>query len=111
MAWSLSKENKETSRQQRTVIRQTFRYPSLIRDSELQRKQEMIVLSRDMMLFSQMGHRLKQLCTHRHVKRRGGGGSCTTMADLLLPQHTTAPQAFLQPYTQHKADFVACLID
>jgi hypothetical protein len=31
------------------------------------------------------------------------------MADLLLPQHTTAPQAFLQPYTQHKADFVAML--
>jgi hypothetical protein len=27
----------------------------------------------------------------------------------LLPQHTTAPQAFLQPYTQHKADFVAML--
>ena len=68
-------------------------------------------LSREELLFSQMGHRLKQLCTHRHMKQRGGDSSCTTMVDLLLPQHTTAAQACPQPYTQHKADVVACLID
>jgi hypothetical protein len=45
------------------------------------------------------------------MKQRGGDSSFTTMVDLLLPQHTTAAQACPQPYTQHKADIVACLID
>lgn len=65
--------------------------------------------SRDVLLFTQMGHWLKQLCTHKHMKQREEV-IVHVQQWLSRGQKQSKPACGQQHYAQHKAAVVACLI-